>query len=111
MLTSNKRLEKDFLGQKEIPAHVYYGIQTMRAVENFPITGYRIHEDLIKALAMVKKAAAMANMLGHEKGAYIHLSPNSHVNMSQSTNDVFPRAIHIATWVQSGGPNCKRSNG
>lgn len=154
MLTNNKRMEHDFLGEKEIPADVYYGIQTLRAVENFPITGYRIHEDLIKALAMVKKAAAIANMkttrlysglgsvmcqaadeiiegkwnnqfivdpiqggagtsmnmnvnevianralelLGHEKGAYNHLSPNSHVNMSQSTNDVFPTAIHIAT--------------
>jgi aspartate ammonia-lyase len=154
MLTDNKRLEHDFLGEKEIPADVYYGIQTLRAVENFPITGYHIHEDLIKALAMVKKAAAIANMnttqlfsglgnamcqaadeiiegkwndqfivdpiqggagtsmnmnvnevianralelLGHEKGAYNHLSPNSHVNMSQSTNDVFPTAIHIAT--------------
>ncbi|SMQ64242.1 Lyase [Bacillus sp. OV166] len=55
---SNVRIESDFLGPKE----VYYGIQTLRAVENFPITGYRIHEDLIKALAMVKKAAALANM-------------------------------------------------
>jgi aspartate ammonia-lyase len=154
MLQDKIRYEKDFLGQKEIPADVYYGIQTMRAVENFPITGYRIHENLILALAMVKKASAIANMntkrlysglgnvicqaadeimegkwhdqiivdpiqggagtsmnmninevianrglelLGHEKGAYIHLSPNSHVNMSQSTNDVFPTAIHIAT--------------
>jgi aspartate ammonia-lyase len=154
MLTANNRIEHDFLGEKEIPADVYYGIQTMRAVENFPITGYRIHEELITALAMVKKAAAIANMnttrlysglgevickaadeiiegkwkdqfivdpiqggagtsmnmnmnevianralelLGHEKGEYIHLSPNSHVNMSQSTNDVFPTAIHIAT--------------
>ncbi|HEY2419942.1 MAG TPA: aspartate ammonia-lyase [Neobacillus sp.] len=154
MVTDNKRMEHDFLGEKEIPVDVYYGIQTLRAVENFPITGYRIHEDLIKALAMVKKAAAIANMnttrlysglgeaicqaademiegkwndqfivdpiqggagtsmnmnanevianralelLGHEKGAYQHLSPNSHVNMSQSTNDVFPTAIHIAT--------------
>ncbi|MED4205231.1 aspartate ammonia-lyase [Neobacillus mesonae] len=154
MITDTKRIEKDFLGEKEIPAEVYYGIQTLRAVENFPITGYRIHEELIKALAVVKKAAAIANMnttrlysglaeaivqaadeilqgkwhdqfivdpiqggagtsmnmnanevianraleiLGHEKGDYFHLSPNSHVNMSQSTNDVFPTAIHIAT--------------
>ncbi|MFL6558243.1 MAG: lyase family protein, partial [Bacillus sp. (in: firmicutes)] len=148
-----KRIEQDFLGKKEIPINAYYGIQTLRAVENFPITGYRIHEELIIALAMVKKAAAIANMktkmlysglgnlisqaadeiiagkwndqfivdpiqggagtsmnmnanevianralelLGHEKGAYMHLSPNTHVNMSQSTNDVFPTAIHIA---------------
>ncbi|MFJ5761384.1 aspartate ammonia-lyase [Neobacillus sp. NPDC093182] len=154
MSTEKKRIEKDFLGEKEIPFDAYYGIQTIRAVENFPITGYRIHESLIKALAMVKKAAAIANMnttrlykdlanviiqaadeiiagkwndqfivdpiqggagtsmnmnmnevianrglelLGHAKGDYFHLSPNTHVNMSQSTNDVFPTAIHIST--------------
>ena len=38
------RIEKDFLGEKEVPNYAYYGVQTMRAVENFPITGYRIHE-------------------------------------------------------------------
>ncbi len=150
---SGFRIEKDFLGEKEIPKDVYYGIQTMRAVENFPITGYRIHTEMIRALAMIKKAAALANMdtkrlyegigsaiiqscdeilegqwheffivdpiqggagtsinmnanevianrslelLGHEKGDYGKISPNSHVNMSQSTNDVFPTAIHIS---------------
>jgi aspartate ammonia-lyase len=148
------RVEKDFLGTKEVPIDAYYGVQTLRAVENFPITGYRIHEELIRALAIVKKAAALANMdvkrlntrigeaivqaaeeiiqgkwheqfivdpiqggagtsinmnanevianralemLGEEKGNYFALSPNSHVNMSQSTNDVFPTAIHIST--------------
>ncbi|MBY8913598.1 aspartate ammonia-lyase [Bacillus sp. YC2] len=148
------RQEKDFLGEKQIEAEVYYGIQTLRAKENFPITGYRIHEEMINALAIVKKAAALANMdvkrlyegignaivqaadeilegkwhdqfivdpiqggagtsmnmnanevignraleiMGHQKGEYIHLSPNTHVNMSQSTNDVFPTAIHIST--------------
>src|SRR5690242_14612281 len=58
----NFRIEKDFLGEKEVPVNAYYGIQTLRAVENFPITGYTIHEELIKALAIVKKAAALANM-------------------------------------------------
>ncbi|MGE6630072.1 aspartate ammonia-lyase [Bacillus sp. NPDC077027] len=148
------RIERDFLGEKEVDTHAYYGIQTLRAVENFPITGYRTHEELIKALGIVKKAAALANMdtkrlysglgekiveaadevingkwnnqfivdpiqggagtsmnmnanevianralelLGKEKGAYTELSPNTHVNMSQSTNDVFPTAIHIST--------------
>jgi aspartate ammonia-lyase len=147
------RNEQDFLGVKQVPAEAYYGIQTLRAVENFPITGYRIHERLIAALAMVKKAAALANqevkqltpmmteaivkaaeeiiggglheqfivdpiqggagtsinmnanevianraieLLGGVKGDYAVLSPNSHVNRSQSTNDVFPTAIHIA---------------
>lgn len=150
---SQMRTEKDFLGEKEVPAEAYYGIQTLRAVENFPITGYRIHEDLIKGMAMVKKAAALANMdvkglypelgeaivkaademiegqwqdqiivdpiqggagtsinmnvnevlanralelMGKVKGDYFHCSPNTHVNMSQSTNDAFPSAIHIA---------------
>ncbi|WP_420976624.1 aspartate ammonia-lyase [Bacillus vallismortis] len=156
MLNGQKeyRVEKDFLGEKQIKADVYYGIQTLRASENFPITGYKIHEEMINALAIVKKAAALANMdvkrlyegigqaivqaadeilegrwhdqfivdpiqggagtsmnmnanevignraleiMGHQKGDYIHLSPNTHVNMSQSTNDVFPTAIHIST--------------
>ncbi|MCO4850279.1 aspartate ammonia-lyase [Bacillus vallismortis] len=156
MLNGQKeyRVEKDFLGEKQIEADVYYGIQTLRASENFPITGYKIHEEMINALAIVKKAAALANMdvkrlyegigqaivqaadeilegswhdqfivdpiqggagtsmnmnanevignraleiMGYQKGDYIHLSPNTHVNMSQSTNDVFPTAIHIST--------------
>lgn len=49
------RIEKDFLGEKEVPNYAYYGVQTMRAVENFPITGYKIHEGLIRAFAVVKK--------------------------------------------------------
>lgn len=154
MAEQTYRIEKDFLGEKEIPVHAYYGVQTMRATENFPITGYRLHSSLIIAMAMVKKAAAIANMevsrlnprlgnaivtaaqeiidgkwhdqfivdpiqggagtsinmntnevianrglelLEEKKGDYFHLSPNTHVNMSQSTNDAFPTAIHIAT--------------
>lgn len=150
----NVRIEKDFLGTKKVPTDAYYGVQTLRAVENFPITGYKVNGELIKALAIVKKAAALANMdvkhlfeglgdaiikaadeiiagkwhdqfivdpiqggagtsmnmnmnemianralelLGYEKGSYNQLSPNSHVNMAQSTNDSFPTAIHIAT--------------
>ncbi len=147
------RVEKDFLGEKEVPAAAYYGIQTLRAVENFPITGYRIHGELIKAMAVVKKAAALANMetnklqpsigqaivqaadeimvgkwhdqfivdpiqggagtsinmnanevianraieiLGGKKGNYFPISPNTHVNMAQSTNDAVPTAVHIS---------------
>jgi aspartate ammonia-lyase len=55
------RTEKDSLGTKEIPADVYYGIQTARAVENYPISGMRAHPALIRAVAMVKEAAALAN--------------------------------------------------
>lgn len=147
------RIEKDFLGTKEVPNDAYYGVQTLRAVENFPITGYRMHGELIRAIAMVKKAAALTNMetkrlheplgeaivqaaqeiiegkwhdqfivdpiqggagtsfnmnanevianraleyMGKSKGDYFSLSPNTHVNMAQSTNDAFPTAIHIA---------------
>ncbi|MCP1144708.1 aspartate ammonia-lyase [Lysinibacillus endophyticus] len=147
------RIEKDFLGEKQIPVNAYYGVQTMRAVENFPITAYRIHPELIKSLGIVKKAAALANievgmldqnigqyilqacdeviagkwndqfivdpiqggagtsvnmnanevianraleLMGEEKGNYKVISPNTHINMSQSTNDAFPTATHIA---------------
>jgi aspartate ammonia-lyase len=55
------RIEKDSLGEKKVPADVYYGIQTQRAVENYPISGYRAHPRLICAIGMIKKAAALAN--------------------------------------------------
>lgn len=147
------RIESDFLGEKEIPHYAYYGVQTLRAHENFPITGSRIDSHLIKAFGIVKKAAARANMeigqldekiaqaiidaadevisgkfndqfildpiqggagtssnmnanevianralelIGHHKGEYDMISPNSHVNMAQSTNDVFPTANRVA---------------
>ncbi len=60
--SSATRQEKDSLGTKEIPAHVYYGIQTARAVENFPISGMWAHPSLICAIGMVKEAAAEANL-------------------------------------------------
>ena len=56
------RKEHDFLGEMEIPDNVYYGVQTMRAMENFQITGYTADPLFIKALGYVKKAAALANM-------------------------------------------------
>ena len=147
------RRERDLLGDREVPQDVYYGIQTARALENFPITGYKPHRELVLALAHVKKAAAQANikvqrlnattgnaivaacdeilagklidqfvvdviqggagtslnmnanevianraieLLGGKKGEYILVSPNTHVNMAQSTNDAFPTAIKIA---------------
>ena len=61
MSKPSTRTEKDSLGIKEIPADVYYGIQTARAVENYPISGMRAHPALIRAIAMVKEAAAEAN--------------------------------------------------
>ncbi|MBU5465722.1 aspartate ammonia-lyase [Virgibacillus sp. MSJ-26] len=149
------RLEKDSLGTKEVPEEAYYGVQTLRALENFPITGIRVHKELVLALAEVKKSAATANMhtkmlsdtlgraivtaadeviegkfadqfivdsiqggagtsinmnmnevlanraleiIGEEKGNYDVCSPNTHVNMSQSTNDTIPTAIKIAAF-------------
>jgi aspartate ammonia-lyase len=152
------RIEHDLLGDREVPAAAYYGVHTLRACENFPITGITIaaYPDLIRALAQIKKAAAEANrqlglldarrceaiaaacrevidgrwhdqfvvdviqggagtstnmnanevianraleLLGHARGEYAHLHPNEHVNMSQSTNDVYPTALKLATYV------------
>jgi len=56
------RTEKDSLGFKDVPANAYYGIQTARAVENYPISGLRAHVSLIRAIAMIKEAAAEANL-------------------------------------------------
>ena len=149
------RIEHDLLGDREVPAHAYYGVHTLRAVENFPISGtaISIYPDLIHALASIKQAAAQTNqalgllspehanaiiaaclelkagklhdqfvvdviqggagtstnmnaneiianraleLLGHQKGEYQDLHPNEHVNISQSTNDVYPSALKIA---------------
>lgn len=147
------RVERDSLGVKEIPANAYYGVQSLRAKENFPITGYKMDLSLIQAIGYIKKSAALVNnelglldekranvivlaaeemirglfndqfivdpiqggagtsfnlnanevianraleLLGEEKGNYHIISPNTHVNMSQSTNDVFPTAVNIA---------------
>jgi aspartate ammonia-lyase len=55
------RVEKDSLGQREVPAGAYYGIQTQRAIENYAISGYRAHPQLVRAMGMIKKAAAISN--------------------------------------------------
>jgi aspartate ammonia-lyase len=152
------RKEHDFMGELELPDTAYYGVQTRRAVHNFAITGHKIDQDLIIALAIIKKAAATANMktgqlpqhigkaiiqataeiingkwheqfivdsiqggagtsmnmnanevianlaiekLGGKKGNYTIVSPNNHVNMAQSTNDVIPTAIRITVMHKS----------
>lgn len=148
------RTEKDLLGYKEIPSHCYYGVQTLRALENFNLSQSKLNHFpiFIKALAMVKSACAHANFklnkleenknnaiqfacqqllndlhhdqfpidmiqggagtstnmninevianigleyLEHAKGEYQYLHPNNDVNMSQSTNDVYPTAIKV----------------
>ena len=62
MTGTNTRREHDSLGEREVPEDAYYGIQTLRAVENFPVSGIMARPEFINAYAMVKKAAALANM-------------------------------------------------
>src|SRR5215217_8734048 len=149
------RIEHDLLGEREVPDDALYGVQTLRALENFPITGVPLREfpALIGALAAVKEAAALANhqlgllpddvcdvivratrevragrhhehflvdmiqggagtstnmnanevianraleLLGRPRGEYHWAHPNNHVNLSQSTNDVYPTAVKLA---------------
>ncbi|HSD14390.1 MAG TPA: aspartate ammonia-lyase [Flavobacterium sp.] len=149
------RTEKDLLGEKQIPADAYYGVQTLRALENFQVSGVKtnFYPDYVKAYAIVKLAAARANgevgrmkkdrlaaiekacqavmdgkyhdqfltdlyqggagtsanmnanevlanialeMMGKKKGEYQYIEPHDDLNMGQSTNDVYPTAIHIA---------------
>src|SRR5947208_14735978 len=147
------RTERDPLGELPVPADAYYGVQTQRAIENFPISGLRAPADLVIATILVKKAAAEANaalgrlepeiahairaaadeilsgklrdqfvvdvyqagagtshnmnanevvanrageILGEPKGTYSRVHPNDHVNMGQSTNDVYPTATRLA---------------
>ncbi|MGO1900395.1 MAG: aspartate ammonia-lyase [Brachybacterium sp.] len=149
------RTEHDLLGDRDVPADAYYGVQTLRAQENFHITDVPLSHfpRLIEALAQVKRATARANhglgalddqraaaieqacaeiaggelhehfvvdmiqggagtstnmnanevianraleILGHAKGEYEHLHPNNHVNLSQSTNDVYPTSLRLA---------------
>lgn len=151
------RIESDLLGELEVPANAYYGVQTQRAINNFNISGQRLfsYPEFIKALAYIKKGAAKTNyelglleenlyqniikacdkvisgkynqefpidmiqggagtsvnmnanevianitleLLGHQKGEYQYCSPNDHINLSQSTNDVYPSAIKIALY-------------
>ena len=153
------RIERDPLGELSVPADAYYGIQTVRARENFPISGLGAPADLVTATVLVKKAAAAANMelerldtrvgdaivraadevlsgslrdqfvvdvyqagagtshnmntnevlanraaeiLGGARGEYTLVHPNDHVNMAQSTNDVFPAATRLALLLVHG---------
>src|SRR6476619_2438023 len=149
------RTEHDLLGDKQISADAYYGVQTARALENFQVSGVltKDYPDYVNAYAMVKLAAARANtevgrmkpetlagiekackaimdgkyhdqflvdmynggagtsanmnsnevianvaleMNGHKKGEYTIIEPHDDLNMGQSTNDVYPTAIHVA---------------
>ena len=154
----NQRVESDSFGEVTVPADKYYGAQTARSLNNFKIGGERLPEPFIKALAIVKKAAAVTNaemggvdkkiadaitqaadevisgkislenfplvvwqtgsgtqsnmnmnevlanraieILGGKLGSKNPVHPNDHVNYSQSTNDSFPTAMHIAAVLQ-----------
>src|SRR5678809_967947 len=150
------RTERDPLGERAVPADAYYGIQTARALENFPISGLRAPALLVDATVLIKKAAALANVtlgrlqphlgnaiteaadevldgrlrdqfvvdvyqagagtshnmnanevianraaeiLGGPRGTYKKVHPNDHVNMGQSTNDVYPTATRLAILI------------
>ena len=64
-MTTQFRIEKDSLGEVQVPCDALYGVQTVRATQNFPITHLRTHPAMIRSLGMIKKACAMAN---HECG-------------------------------------------
>jgi fumarate hydratase class II len=150
-------MEEDTMGEVAVPAEALYGAQTARAVENFPISGIGIGREMIRALGLIKKAAALVNrevgrldpelsdaiaaaaeeviqgsldahfpvdtfqtgsgtssnmnanevianraiqLLGGAVGSKSPVHPNDHVNMGQSSNDVFPTAIHLAALSQ-----------
>ena len=152
---SETRTERDSLGEVEVPATAYYGAQTQRALENFPVSGLRFSRRFIGALGMIKGEAAAVNaqlgaldadlaaaivqaaeevatgrldehfpldifqtgsgtstnmnanevianraieILGGELGSKSPVHPNDHVNAGQSSNDVIPTAIHVATF-------------
>ena len=59
--TIDYRVEKDSIGTKDVPEGVYYGVQSLRAAENFHITGLSMHPEIINSLAYIKKAAAITN--------------------------------------------------
>ena len=61
-MTEYMRLESDSIGEMEVPGEAYYGVQALRANENFPITGNSLHPDFIKNMARIKRAAAITNM-------------------------------------------------
>jgi aspartate ammonia-lyase len=153
------RTERDPLGEFPVPADAYYGIQTARAAENFPISGLRAPSSLVTATILVKRAAAESNValgrleariaeaivlaadevldgslrdqfivdvyqagagtshnmnanevlanraeeiLGGRRGEYRLVHPNDHVNMGQSTNDVFPTSTRLALLMEHG---------
>ena len=60
-MTEEMRMESDSIGTMEVPKEAYYGVQALRAKQNFPITGQRLHPAFIRNLAKVKKAAAQSN--------------------------------------------------
>ncbi len=86
------RLEHDFLGEKAIPQNAYWGIHTQRALDNFPLTGQKVHLQLIRALALIKISAAQANLeLGYlrEDDAYAIIEAASEI-LAGKMDEQFP---------------------
>jgi aspartate ammonia-lyase len=106
---SSVRLEHDSLGEREVPNHVYYGIQTQRAKENFPFSGIRVghYEDFVRALACVKKAAALANA---ELGV---LEPKIAAAIAQACDELLAGKFHeefIVDMIQGGAGTSTNMN-
>ena len=99
MNNMSTREEKDSLGTKSIPAHVYYGVQTARAVENYPISGMRAHPTLIRAFGMVKRAAAEAN---RELGLVDAKRADAIIHAAQEVSDGKWNAEFVVDVFQAG---------
>src|ERR1700741_5480938 len=99
MASNQFRIEHDFLGDREVPADAYYGVQTLRGAENFPITGYRIHPALIRAMGIVKKSAALAN---RDTG---HLEASNADAIALAADDVIAGKLddHVSGDLMPGG--------
>jgi aspartate ammonia-lyase len=87
-MTNQTRTEHDLLGERQVPAGAYWGIHTLRATENFPLSGSRVHPELIRALALVKKAAALTN----ERVGL--LAPEKARAIAQACDEVIAGALH-----------------
>ena len=103
----NYRIESDSIGQREIPADAYYGVQSLRGAENFPITGQRLRTEFIVSLAEIKKACAICNHLSGE------LSPEITQAISQAANEIIEGKFHdqfICDPIQGGAGTTANMN-
>ncbi|HHX42314.1 MAG TPA: aspartate ammonia-lyase [Armatimonadetes bacterium] len=111
------RIERDTLGEKEVPADAYYGVQTARAMENFPVSGHRAHPALIAALGTIKRAAAEVNadlgLLDRELAEAISEAAQEvadHVWDDQFVVDVFQAGAGTSTHMNANEVIANRAN-